>query len=143
MTKREAIIQAITTNLGTIPALSGKVFRSRPYALTRAESPAVLIETVSDSPDATMVGVYDWTLVLRIAVITRGSDVTDAADGLADTHVESIHSKLSEDLSLGGLSMDIRPSSVNFEVLDGDMPSGVLSLGYQVVYRTQATDLTQ
>lgn len=138
-TKREQILAALFTKLQAIsPAPAGGVHRSRVGAFSRAESPAIALEPVSDNADSSVIPMLDWSLLVRIAVIVRG--VTP--DQVADPFAEKIHEQVCEDLSLGGLCFDIQPVSVNFELLEGDKPIGVISLGYRIQYRTSATDLT-
>jgi hypothetical protein len=45
------------------------------------------------------------------------------------------------DLTLGGVAMDIRPVSVNFELVEADQPAGVISCDYLVRYRTANANL--
>lgn len=136
-TKREQILAYIFTELQTVTAATGGVFRSRVQALSRAQTPSIVVEPVSDKPDASMVGAIQWSFLVRVAVIARG----DVPDQLADPVVSAINAALLADKSLGGLSMDIEPASVTFELLNGDQPVGVISLGYTIDYRTIADDL--
>ena len=67
----------------------------------------------------------------------------DVPDEQADATVVSMHSKMMADLTLGGEAIDVQPSSVSFEAIDGDSPIGVTSCEYIVLYRTEVGDLTQ
>ena len=60
----------------------------------------------------------------------------------ADPVIESMHSLLMADLTLGGLAIDIQPVITNFDFFDADQPAGVFSCDYEVLYRTQVADLT-
>jgi hypothetical protein len=136
-TKREQIMQALKTKLDTVTGVQA-CYRSRVFALARGEVPALVIEPIADEADEDPIGFLNWSLLVRIAVIVRGG----VPDQLADTFVEAVHAVVTSDLSLGGLAMDIQTQNVNFELLDGDQPIGVVSLGYRVKYRTSAGDLT-
>lgn len=141
-TIREQILTAIATSLGTITDATGGVYRSRVGALTRSQTPSIVVEPVEDTADPSTIGVIFWSLLLRVAVVVRGTAVTDAPDQLADPIVKEIHDRMISDKSLGGISMDIEPVSVKFEIVEGDQPIGVISLGYKVDYRTKAEDLS-
>lgn len=139
-TKREQILVAIKTALDSVSEAGG-AYRSRVQAFTRSQNepkPVIVVEPVSDTPDPSMVGAINWSLLVRVAVIARGA----VPDQLADPVVGAVNAALLADKSLGGLSMDIEPASVTFEILNGDQPVGVVSLGYKVDYRTTATNLS-
>jgi hypothetical protein len=76
-------------------------------------------------------------LTVRISVIVRGA----IPDQLADPTVESLHSKLMADLTLGGYAIDIQPQAVTFELVEADQPAGVISCDYLIRYRTNVTNL--
>jgi hypothetical protein len=50
---------------------------------------------------------------------------------------------MTADLTLGGEAIDVQPTTVTFEAIDGDSPIGVTSMGYLVRYRTEVDDITQ
>ena len=135
-TKRESILTAITTALAGTTGVGTRIYRSRPEAFARAETPALLIEPVADDPTIeTSLPTLTWRL--RVMVIVRGS----IPDQIADPVVESLHSKLSADLTLGGYAYDVQPVSVAFELVEGDQPTGVVTCDYRILYRTSINDL--
>lgn len=138
-TKREQILSAIVTTLAGTTGVSTRIYRSRVEPLARAESPAIVVEPITDQPQQnTSLPTLDWSLTVRVAVIVRGT----VPDQQADATVESLHSKLMADLTLGGYAIDVQPSLVNFEMVEADQPAGVISCDYVVRYRTQVADLT-
>ena len=61
--KREQILAKIKTNLSGTTGVGSRIFRSRSEPLTRAESPSLVIEFVTDQPtinSATYLKL-DWT----------------------------------------------------------------------------------
>ena len=78
---------------------------------------------------------------IRFSIITRGSK-TKTLDQAADPIVQSIHSKLVSDVTINGNAIDITPRNVSFDLVDGDQPSGVVSLDYIIIYQTSITDLS-
>ena len=55
-----------------------------------------------------------------ITVIER-ADIPDQA---ADDTIESLHSKIMADLTLGGYAHDVVPVRTEFEFIEADQPSG-------------------
>lgn len=138
-TKRESILAAIKTTLAGTTGVGTRIWRSRVQALARQESPAIVVEPISDNAEQnTSLPTLDWSLTVRVAVIVRG----DVPDQQADATVESLHSKLCADLTLGGYAIDVQPQSVNFELIEADQPAGVISCNYLVRYRTSVSDLS-
>lgn len=137
-TRRESILAAIRTALTGTTGVSTRIYRSRVEPIERADSPAIVVEPVSDTAQQnTSLPTLDWSLTVRVMVFVRGK----TPDQLADPVVESLHSKLMADLTLGGLAMDIQPQQVNFQMVEGDQPIGVISCDYLVRYRTSVTNL--
>lgn len=139
-TKRESILAAVKTALTGTAGVGTRIYRSRVDPLSRGESPAIIIEPVSDTPEQnTSLPTLDWTLRIRMVVIER-SDVPDQA---ADDTIEDMHAKLMADLTLGGLAIDIQPAQTSFQLLEADQPAGVIFCEYEIRYRSQVADLTQ
>ena len=138
-TKRESILAAIKTTLAGTTGVGTRIWRSRVQALARQESPALVIEPISDNAEQnTSLPTLDWSLTVRIAVIVRG----DVPDQQADATVESLHSKMMADLTLGGYAIDVQPQGVSFDLVEADQPAGVIACDFLVRYRTSLTDLT-
>lgn len=137
-TRRETILAAVRTALTGTTGVSTRIYRSRVEPMARAESPAIVVEPVSDTAEQnTSLPTLDWSLTVRVAVIVRGA----IPDQVADPIVESLHSKLMADLTLGGYAIDIQPQSVNFEMVEADQPAGVISCDYLIRYRTAVANL--
>ncbi len=137
-TKREQVLAAITTALAGTVGVGTRIYRSRVEPLARQESPAIVVEPVSDTAEQnTSLPTLDWSLLVRIAVIVRGM----VPDQLADPIVASAHSKIMADLTLGGVAIDVQPQSVSFDLVEADQPAGVIALDYLVRYRSSVTNL--
>ena len=138
-TKRETILAAIRTALIGTTGVSTRIYRSRVEPLARQESPAIVVEPISDSAKQnTALPTLDWSLTVRVAVIVRG----DIPDQLADPIVEDAHGKIMADLTLGGYAIDVQPQSVSFDLMEADQPAGVIMMDYLVRYRTSVADLS-
>jgi hypothetical protein len=137
-TKRETILAAVRTALTGTTGVDSRIYRSRVEPMARAESPAIVVEPVSDTAQQnTSLPTLDWSLTVRVAVIVRGA----IPDQIADPVVESLHAKLMADLTLGGVAIDVQPQSVNFEMVEADQPAGVISCDFLIRYRTSVTNL--
>jgi hypothetical protein len=138
-TKREQILAQIASTLASTAGVSGRVYRSRVTAAARAESPMIVIEPVNDtSQQITSLPKLDWTMRVRVVVVVRSVNAYTDADPV----IESMHSKIMSDLTLGGYAIDVQPVLTTFEFLDADQPAGVFSNEYDVKYRTTVADLT-
>ena len=128
--KREQILAAIKTNLANTTGVGTRIYRSRVEALTRSETPAIIIEPVSDTPQDTnsFNNKITWEFKIRISVIARGS----TPDNVADPTIESLHTKVLNDPSIGGLAIDVRPSTTTFELLEADEPAGVIGCEFDI-----------
>ena len=139
-TRRENILASIKTTLADTTGVGTRIYRSRVEPLSRGESPAIVIEPISDDADQnTSMPTLDWTLRIRVSVIERSSIPDQAAD---DT-IESLHSKIMSDLTVGGYAIDVQPVRTEFEFIEADQPLGVISNEYEIRYRTEVADLTQ
>jgi len=138
--KREQILAKIKTQLAGTTGVGTRIYRSRVEPMTREESPSLVLEFVSDEPtinSATYLKL-DWTLRVRIVVVVR----SQTPDTTADATVVSLHNKVVSDPTLGGLAIDVRPSSVSFDVVEADQPAGIISCEYEVDYRSSYNDLS-
>jgi hypothetical protein len=137
-TKRETILAAVRTALTGTSGVSTRIYRSRVEPISRGESPAIVVEPLSDNAEQnTSLPRLDWSLTVRVAVIVRGA----IPDQVADPIVEDMHSKLMADLTLGGYAIDIQPVGVNFDLSEADQPSGVIACDYLIRYRTSVENL--
>ena len=138
-TKRETILAAIKTALTGTAGVGTRIYRSRVEPMARAESPAIVVEPITDNPvQNTSLPTLDWTLRVRINVIVRAT----VADQAADPVIESMHSLLMSALTLGGLAIDIQPAQTTSNFFEADQPAGVVLCEYDVCYRSEAADLS-
>ena len=128
-TKRETILAAVRTALTGTTGVSTRIYRNRVEPLSRAESPAIVVEPVTDlCQQNTSLPTLDWTLRIRVVVISRST----IADQAADPTIESLHAKLMADLTLGGLAIDVQPAQVSFDFVEADVPAAVISCEYDI-----------
>ena len=138
--KREQILAKIKTNLTGTTGVGTRIYRSRVEPMTRVETPSLVVEFVTDEPtvnSATYLKL-DWTLRVRIVVIVR----SQTPDTTADPTIESLHTKIVSDPTLGGLALDVRPLTVTFDVVEAEQPAGVISCEYEIDYRSSYNDLS-
>lgn len=137
-TRRERVLAAVSTALAGTTGVSTRIYRSRVEPISRAESPAIVIEPLRDTATQnTSLPTLDWSLTVRVTVIVRGA----VPDQLADPIIESLHSRLMADLTLGGYAIDVQPVGVAFNFAEADGAAGEFQCDYRVQYRTSVTSL--
>lgn len=136
--KRETILQRVVAALAGTTGVGSRIYRSRVEPLARNESPAIVVEPVSDTAEQDTLGTLQWTLVFRVSVIVRGM----VPDQLADAAIMDVHSKLMSDDTLDGYVIQLLPTSVSFEMIEADQPAGVVSAEFTAQYRTALNALS-
>jgi hypothetical protein len=137
MTRRESILAAIRTALTGTTGVGTRIYRSRVEPFARNEAPAIIVTPMMDTAALEVHSRIDWLMTVQVVVIVRGN----VPDQLADPIIESAHSKLMADTTLGGLAIDITPGDVTWADFESDQPTGLVTLNYRVRYRTALTDL--
>lgn len=135
-TRRELILARIKSNLDAIS--NATVYRSRVEPLARGEAPAIIVEPVSDQPSEVFSSKLQWTLRVRVTVIVRAN----VPDDDSDTYTQQVHNRIMSDPTCNGYALDIDPDRVDFSLYEADVPLGVISMDYMVMYRSGRTDLT-
>ena len=135
-TRRELILARIKSNLDAISHAT--VYRSRVEPLARGEAPAIIVEPVSDQPSEVFSSKLQWTLRVRVTVIVRAN----VPDDDSDTYTQQVHNRIMSDPTCNGYALDIDPDRVDFSLYEADVPLGVISMDYMVMYRSGRTDLT-
>jgi hypothetical protein len=135
-TRRELILARIKSNLDTI--VGATVYRSRVEPLARGECPAVIVEPVNDQPSEEFYNKLQWTLRVRVTVLVRAN----VPDDDSDTYTQQVHTKIMSDPTCNGYALDVNPDRVDFSLYEADIPLGVISMDYMVMYRSGRTDLT-
>lgn len=136
--KRETILAAVRAALTGTTGVGNRIYRSRVEPISRAESPAIVVEPLSDNASQnTALPTLDWSMTVRVTVIVRGA----IPDQIADPIVESLHGRLMADLTLGGYAIDIQPIGVTFNFAEADGAAGEIQCDYRVLYRTSVTNL--
>ena len=135
-TRRELILKRIKTNLN--PIVGATCYRSRVEPLARSEAPAIIVEPVSDQPSEQFPTVLQWELRVRVTVIVRANTPDDTSDGYS----QQVHSLIMADPTVNGYALDINPDRVEFNMIEADVPVGIISMDFLVLYRSGRTNLT-
>ena len=134
---REQILKRIKSNLDS--AIGVTVYRSRVEPVSRGESPAIIVEPVTDQPsDGAFFNKLDWSLRVRITTIVRGA----IPDDVSDEFTQQITELIMADQTMNGYARDTTPDRVDFELYEADVSLGVVSQDFLIRYRTNRTDLT-
>ena len=86
---------------------------------------------------ANTTGVGDRIYRSRVEPIARG----ETPENVGDATIESLHTKILNDPTVGGLAKDIRPATQTFEFIDSDSPVGLITCEYEIEYRTSYNNL--
>jgi hypothetical protein len=142
-TKQEQIVAACFALLAGTADVGSRIYRSRTEAFSRDESPAIIVEHGRSDARIEPVSTcrIDWTFQLIVAVFSRGVHGGTSPDQLADPVIQSIHTKLMTDRTIGGLAQDIIPLSRDPQLISAEDPVMWTLLTYQIRYRTSITDL--
>lgn len=135
---RERIIQAmIATISASAMAHTGKApIRQSPLALTREDSPAILIEVVGDNAGERTNDREARVLQVRISALWRDDGFADADSAMVD-----IHRELLANANLGGLCQNIIQGDADFENEDADAGAVITPVSYSIPYRTRIRDI--
>jgi len=135
--RRELILARLKTNLDAISGVT--IYRSRVEPISRSETPAISIEPVNDIPDNTsFYDKIDWTLRVRVSTFVRAA----IPDDTSDTYTQAVHLKLMADQTVNSYALDLTPDRTDFDLIEADIPLGIISQDFLVRYRTSRTDLT-
>lgn len=137
-TIRESILTTIMANLSSPPSVGVPIYRTRVTPLARGEFPAIIVEPVSDQADQPVIPMLDWRMIVRVSVMVKN----DTPDQAGDALIQQVHAKMMSDLTLGGLAYDVQPISTSWDFIESDVPTGLISYDFAVLYRTSLTDLT-
>lgn len=132
MTKIEQILAALTTALQATPAIAGgRVYRAMLAKIAEADTTAIVLVPGNAALQSTIVmGRVAWQLSVSVECYARG----DAPDTAADALIEAVNTRLTADRTLGGLTDDITPHSVNWNYEMRDTDLAVVAIGFNVEY---------
>lgn len=106
--------------------------------MSRGESPAVIVEPVQDAASQPVIPKLDWMLTVRITVISRSTIPDQAADSI----IQAIHTKMTADLTLGGLAYDVQPTSTSWDFVESDIAACAITYDFIIMYRTDLQDIS-
>lgn len=136
-TRRELIVQAVVSALAGTANVGTRIYRSREEVLERNEAPALIVSTESEDPAEDVSGITEKRLTVSVGVYVRGA----VPDQLADPVVESVHSKMMTEPTLGGLAMDISEGGTTWEIDEADQTAAIVNMRFVVWYRHSRANL--
>jgi hypothetical protein len=137
MSKREEILDYVAGILANTAGINGRVYRERVEPVREEEIPCVTLDFIRDIPETNFKDFIDWRLQIGVTIITRGGIPSDAADSIG----LSVFSIIMNDMTLGGLAMDLTPGDVVPLKSSGDQPIGAIQYSFNIMYRTAAGSL--
>ena len=138
MTKRETILARVEAALAGTAGVSTRIYRDRVAAFARAETPALVIEPVSDEADQLAVGRLSWNLVFQVLVIVRAEEASSASDSI----VQEVHNRIISDATLDAMATSLLPTRTDWTFHDADQPLGIISMQFSIGYHTSNEEIT-
>lgn len=136
--KYDLILDALQDVLASTTGVAGRVNRSRVYPSRRDELPAIRLQPQSNNPSFSTIGVCDWDMTVAISILNLGGDEeAEPADKLAAPIIADAYARVMADRTLGGLAIDITPTTQTFRFADGDLPLLATVCTFSVTYRTE------
>lgn len=136
--KRELIVRAVMSALGTLPGVNGRIYRSQADPNPRELSPFITVQWTSERAQPDAVQLLGRVLMVEVAVYTRG----DTPDSLADDILVAAHALITADPSLGGLALDVMLEDASAEIVAADYPAAKVTHSYSIKYRHSYGDMT-
>lgn len=130
--KREQIIDAIVAALAGTVGVSTRIFRSRAAAISRAETPCLVVRPISETPGDNVVDYREARLLVAIEVYVRSDSAPDSA---ADDTEVSLHNKVMTDAGITALVIDRSAVQTIFEQDDADESALIVQMQYEFWYR--------
>ena len=139
---REQILLAVLAAVRpAAQALGAGVHRSPTVAISREQSPALVVFPESEAITERANDRVTRELTLRIVALARAVPPA-VPETEADRLMTAAHAALMADTNLGGLALGIREQECEWEVEDADAVAVALPARYRITYRTLANDLS-
>ena len=139
---REQILLAVLATIAPAAKSFGAgLYRSPTVAITREQSPALVVFPESDAIAERANNRVTRELTIRMVALTRVVP-PDAPETQADALMTAAHAALMDNLNLGGLALGIREQGCEWDVEDADAVAAEVSARYCITYRTLANDLS-
>lgn len=135
---REQIVREIVARV-TSAVSPVRVLRQPLVAVTRDQSPAVIVSVESDTPVKRSNDRVERELVVRITALVRS---TDDGYAIADDMLCRVHEDIFADVSLCNLAIGVTEMDTDYNAEDADADALAISVGYRVSYRTMMKDIT-
>ena len=139
---RERILLAVLDAVrAPLQALGATVHRSPTVAITREQSPALVVFPESDAISERANDRVTRLLTIRLVALARAVPPA-IPESEADRLLTSAHAALMRDGTLGELALGIREQDGEFEIEDADDLVVALPARYAITYRTLAHDIS-
>jgi hypothetical protein len=139
---RERIVLAVQGAVrAPVEAFGATLHRSPTVAISREQSPALVVFPESDSITERANERVTRVLTLRIVAVARAVPPA-IPETQADRLLTAAHAALMADVNLGGLALGIHEQDCEWDVEDADAVAASIPARYAITYRTLAKDLS-
>lgn len=129
---RRQIRDSVMSTLAGLVTTGARVYQNRVYPVK--ETPGLIVYNGDESSEPETIGTRKVNRILNLNIEGYAS-----SDNALDQIAKEVEVALSADETLGGIAIDSYLIATTFEFSDGDTPAGVVTLTYQVQYRTLIT----
>jgi hypothetical protein len=139
ISQRERIIRDLVERCRGVVA-PVPVLRQPTLAISRDQSPALILNVLSDTPVRRSNDRLEREVVVQLTAYAR-----DPADGhaIADELICRAHQVLLADPTLGALAMGIDEMDADYQAEDADADAIAIQATYRITYRTLVSDISQ
>jgi hypothetical protein len=134
----ERAMDAVVAALIGISGVDDRVFRSRVLAVTRGETPCIVV--LPGPVETTAFGdiVDDNRFIVHVEITTRG----DPYDVAADPIEVAAHQRLKKSSALAALVSGLRKKEKSYDAQEADLTVGCVNVKYELRYLSAADDPT-
>lgn len=139
--REQILLAAFAAVRGPALALGATAHRSPTVAISREQSPALVMFAESESISERANDRVTRVLIVRLVALARAIPPI-APETEADRLLVAAHAALMADVNLGGLALGIQEQDCDWEVEDADAIAAAIPARYAITYRTLASDLS-
>lgn len=132
---RRQIREAVVTLLTGLTSTASRVYDSRVYEIKTL--PALVVYATEESSERSdLSGKMDRTVMVRVECYAKVKS-SGSVEDVIDTIAKEVEIAMDADQTFGGLALASMLENTNIELTgDGEKPVAVMTLEYQVLYRT-------
>jgi hypothetical protein len=134
----ERALDAVVAALIGTTGVGDRVFRSRVQAVTRDETPCIVVLPGAEEVSVLGRAVDDCRFIVHVEITTRG----DPYDAIADPIEVEAHARMKASAGLSALVDSFRKKEKSYDAQEADLTVGCVNVKYELRYLSAADDPT-